>query len=142
MNKKIKIAIGVTSTVLVIVGGSVVGKIAFDNAIAESYDRGEKSGIEKGKKNYEKFVEDFKKKPHFDTNEEWNTDWNRMYLEHSLENDMMDIDSKSKTYVSGAACFASAQTNRWHCVYRETGDYTSKILDVEVNPKNGDWKSF
>jgi len=141
MNRNIKIAIGVASVIVIVFGG-IVGKIGFDNAINQSYKKGEKSGIEKGKLSYVKFVEEFKKTPYFDNTEEWNTDWNRMYLEHSLENNMLDIESKLKTYVSGAACFASSQINRWHCVYRETGEYTSKILNVEVNPKNGDWKSF
>ena len=135
--------------VLGTIGGSVIsGNVSYNNALETSAERTEvavsaarQDGFEAGQSALLVSQADFRTNPTFDA-DDWDSDGNRIWMENQIETNMVFRATGADASVSGAACTASSLTNRWHCVYRETGEFIATRMDVEVNPRTLTWSSY
>ena len=143
MNIKL-IAVAAAGVLATISGAAISGAIAYEKAqeegtkitqvaVSEAYADGEQSVL--------RAQADFRANPTFDA-DDWDSDGNRIWMENQIETNMVYRSTGADASVSGAACTASSLTNRWHCVYRETGNFTAVRMDVEVNPRTESWASY
>jgi hypothetical protein len=80
--------------------------------------------------------------PTYRADQDWNSDENRKYLEHSIKTSAVRAnDHSQKINVASAACAPQTTPNFWNCTWRELGNNHNNQWRVEVNPTNGQWQS-
>ena len=147
MNTKL-IAIAVAGILGTVGGSAISGAVGYEKAtseaeqtaqvaIAESFVKGEEAGA----KQVLAEQEAFRNNPTFDK-EDWDSEGNLIWMENEITTNMVFISTGRDASVAGAACTPAALTNRYHCVYREIGNFFSTKMDVEVNPNTLQWSSY
>ena len=111
-----------------------------DNKLDEVYNEGRESGWVEGQDALFRQQQQLKENAVFDDSQ-WDAESNKLWLEDQIESNMVNSRTQNRIFVTGVACFASPAVNKWHCVYRQTGEKYSTRQDYEVNPRTQEWSS-